>query len=510
MAEKKIKSALISVFNKDGLEDIIKLLIEQNVKIYSTGGTQKFIESQGGKVHRVEDLTSYPSILDGRVKTLHPKIFGGILARRADDHLSQLEKYEIPEIDLVVVDLYPFEKTVKNTTDEEAIIEKIDIGGIALIRGAAKNFGDVVVIPSQEEYSDLHRILNEQNGTSSLSERKELARKAFKVSSNYDTAIFSYFDDNTDIEEPLFKKSIHSSQILRYGENPHQQGIYFGEMDSMFEKLCGKELSYNNLVDVDAAVGLMAEFKDDQPTFAVLKHTNPCGLATRPTVLEAWKDALAGDPVSAFGGILICNNAIDLATAEEINKLFYEVLIAPEFTSEAYELLSAKKKRVLMKIKHYNMGAKTFKSLLNGVIVQDSDTKTESDIDLECKTVRQPSDQEIADLIFANKCVKHLKSNTIVLARNNQLLGMGCGQTSRVDACRQAIAKAKNFGFELENAAMASDAFFPFPDCVEIAHKEGIKAVIQPGGSIKDNLSIDYCNENGVTMVFTGVRHFKH
>jgi len=510
MANKKIKSALISVFHKDGLEDIVKLLIEQEVKIFSTGGTQKFIESQGGEVHRVEDLTSYPSILDGRVKTLHPKVFGGILARREEDHQSQLAKYDIPEIDLVVVDLYPFEDTVKSTSDEEAIIEKIDIGGIALIRGAAKNFGDVVVIPSQDEYGDLHRILVDQVGSSSLEDRKALARKAFKVSSNYDTAIFNYFDEATEIDEPTFKQSIHKSKVLRYGENPHQQGIYFGEMESMFQKLTGKELSYNNLVDIDAAVGIMAEFKDEDPTFAVLKHTNPCGLATRPTVLEAWKDALAGDPVSAFGGILITNTTVDLATAQEIHKLFYEVLVAPDFDDDAYELLSSKKKRVLLKINHFNTHKKTFKSLLNGVIVQDTDQSMESAADLTPATNRKPTEQEVADLVFANKCVKHLKSNTIVLARNGQLLGMGCGQTSRVDATNQAIAKAINFGFKLEGAAMASDAFFPFPDCVEIAHEAGIKAVLQPGGSIKDNLSVDYCNEHDIAMVFTGVRHFKH
>jgi len=510
MSDRKIKSALISVFHKDGLEDIVKLLISQGVKIYSTGGTQKFIESQGGTVHRVEDLTSYPSILDGRVKTLHPKVFGGILARREEDHQSQLEKYEIPEIDLVVVDLYPFEETVKSTTDEAAIIEKIDIGGIALIRGAAKNFGDVVVIPSQAEYGDLHRILADKAGVSTLAERKDLARRAFKVSSHYDTAIFQYFDGGAEASEPSFKQSLHQSQVLRYGENPHQQGIFFGEMDSMFEKLCGKELSFNNLVDVDAAVAIMAEFQDDEPTFAVLKHTNPCGVATRGTVREAWHAALAADPVSAFGGILICNTTVDLATAEEINKLFYEVLIARDFTDEAHELLSAKKKRVLLKIKHFNAQPKAFKSLLNGVIVQDADQKTETAVDLTNATKREPSEQEVADLLFANKCVKHLKSNTIVLARGGQLLGMGCGQTSRVDACRQAIAKAKSFGFELEGAVMASDAFFPFPDCVEIAHEAGITAVIQPGGSIKDNLSIEYCNANDIAMVMTGVRHFKH
>jgi len=510
MAERKIKSALISVFHKDGLEDIVKTLIAQDVTIYSTGGTQKFIEGLGGKVERVEDLTTYPSILDGRVKTLHPKVFGGILARREEDHLSQLDKYEIPQIDLVVVDLYPFEQTVASTNDQATIIEKIDIGGIALIRGAAKNFGDVVVIPSQDEYGDLERILSEQGGSSSLEDRQALARKAFKVSSNYDTAIHNYFDSLEEETEPAFKQSIHLGKTLRYGENPHQQGIFFGEMDAMFEKIGGKELSFNNLVDVDAAVNLMAEFEHDAPTFAVLKHTNPCGIATRPTVLEAWKDALAGDPVSAFGGILICNSKVDLATAEEINKLFYEVLIAPDFDQEAMDLLGTKKKRILLKIKHFHVNDKSFKSLLNGVIQQDTDKKTDAEASMKPATKRKPTDQELKDLLFASKCAKHLKSNTIVLARNGQLLGMGCGQTSRVDACNQAIAKAKNFGFDLEGAAMASDAFFPFPDCVEIAHKAGIRAVIQPGGSIKDQLSIDYCDANDIAMVFTGTRHFKH
>ncbi|MEM9546656.1 MAG: bifunctional phosphoribosylaminoimidazolecarboxamide formyltransferase/IMP cyclohydrolase [Bacteroidota bacterium] len=510
MADKKIKSALISVFHKDGLEQIVKTLIDQEVIIYSTGGTQKFIESLGGKVERVEDLTTYPSILDGRVKTLHPKVFGGILARREENHLSQLEKYEIPEIDLVVVDLYPFEQTVASTSDQAAIIEKIDIGGIALIRGAAKNFGDVVVIPSQDEYGDLERILTDQNGTSTIDDRRRLARKAFKVSSNYDTAIFNYFDSLETEKEAAFKQSIHQGQALRYGENPHQQGIFFGKLDEMFEKIGGKELSYNNLVDVDAAVNLMAEFKDDDPTFAVLKHTNPCGIATRDTVLKAWKNALAGDPVSAFGGILICNSTIDLATAEEINTLFYEVLIAPDFDQDALDLLSTKKKRILLKIKHFHVNDISFKSLLNGVIQQDTDKSTQTIEDLESKTNRIPSNKELEDLIFANKCVKHLKSNTIVLAKDNQLLGMGCGQTSRVDACNQAIAKARNFGFDLEGSVMASDAFFPFPDCVEIAHKAGITAVVQPGGSIKDKLSVEYCDENNLAMVFTGVRHFKH
>ncbi len=508
MADKKIKSALISVFHKDGLDDIVKKLHELDVVIYSTGGTQKFIESLGIPVERVEDLTSYPSILDGRVKTLHPKVFGGILARREEDHQAQLNQYEIPELDLVIVDLYPFEETVKSTTDESTIIEKIDIGGISLIRAAAKNFNDVVVIPSKENYEGFLQLLNEKRGITSKEERKAFALDAFKISSHYDTAIFEYFLDHKPTAS--FKKSFLGGKTLRYGENPHQQGVYYGELDAMFNILGGKELSFNNLVDVDAAVALMREFKDDAPTFAVLKHTNACGVATRPTVLEAWHAALAGDPISAFGGILICNSEIDLATAEEINKLFYEVLIAPSFSEEAKSLLMKKSKRILLELRHYGIQDKSFKSLLNGVIEQDTDLKGETIEHFEAKTNRKPTDQELKDLVFANKLVKHLKSNTIVLARDNQLLGMGCGQTSRVDACKQAIAKAKNFGFELENAAMASDAFFPFPDCVEIAHQAGITSVVQPGGSIKDQLSIDYCNENDLAMVFTGTRHFKH
>ncbi len=508
MASRKIKSALISVFHKDGLDEIVKLLDQHDVTIYSTGGTQKFIESHGVKVERVEDLTSYPSILDGRVKTLHPKVFGGILARRDEDHLGQLAKYDMPEIDLVIVDLYPFEDTVKSTDDEEAIIEKIDIGGIALIRGAAKNFNDVVIVPSKNEYPLIQKILAEQNAESTLADRKELARRAFKVSSHYDTAIFNYFDRESD--DVSFKHSLMDSQVLRYGENPHQQGIFFGELDAMFEKISGKELSYNNLVDVDAAVNVMSEFVGSDPTFAVLKHTNTCGIATRPTVLEAWHAALAGDPVSAFGGILISNTTIDLATAEEINKLFYEVVIAPDFDQEAIDLLTKKKKRVLMKINRWHVSDKSFKSILNGVIQQDTDKSMESSDKMECVTEAQATAQQLSDLEFANKCVKHLKSNTIVLVRDNQLLGMGCGQTSRVDALRQAIAKAQAFGFDLDGCVMASDAFFPFPDCVEIAHDAGIAAVVQPGGSIKDKLSIDYCNSKSMPMMMTGVRHFKH
>lgn len=505
---KKIKSALISVYHKDGLEQIIEAFKKNNVTIYSTGGTQSFIEGEGAAVEAVEDLTTYPSILDGRVKTLHPKVFGGILARREDDHLQQLDQYEIPEIDCVIVDLYPFEETVKNTSDESSIIEKIDIGGISLIRAAAKNFKDVVVVPSMGDYEYFESLLEKNGAATTLEERKELARRAFKVSSNYDVAIFNYF--NTNSEEPTFKQSIHQSEVLRYGENPHQKGVYFGELREMFDVLGGKALSYNNLVDVDAAVNLMSEFKDDEPTFAVLKHTNPCGVATRPSVLDAWKAALAGDPVSAFGGILITNSTIDLETAEEINKIFYEVLIAPSYTDDALELLMKKKKRIILRIKDFYVHKKTFKSILNGVIMQDTDLKHVKDLDFETKTKLQPTAQQLKDLAFANKCVKHLKSNTIVLASGSQLLGMGCGQTSRVDACKQAITKAKAFGFDLEGAVLASDAFFPFSDTVEIAGEAGIKAVIQPGGSIKDQDSIDACDKLGIAMVFTGTRHFKH
>lgn len=510
MSEKKrIKSALISVYHKDGLDEIAALLKDSDIKVYSTGGTEKFLIEQGVTVHKVETLTGYPSILDGRVKTLHPKVFGGILARRDEDHLSQLEQYEIPEIDLVVVDLYPFEETVASTDDEKAIIEKIDIGGIALIRAAAKNFNDTVIIPSKAQYGTLLEILKD-DFQSDRQTRMGLAKDAFNVSSHYDTAIFKYFLEQSEDDTPTFKHSINQSETLRYGENPHQQGFFYGNLSQQFEKLSGKALSFNNLVDVDAAVALMAEFKDEAPAFAVLKHTNACGVAVRSTVLDAWTAALAGDPVSAFGGILISNTTIDLATAEEINKIFYEVLIAPDFSQDAIDLLTQKKKRVLMKIKHWEVQAKSFKTILNGVVSQETDLKEMVEADLQYVTNLKPTTEQLADLKFANKCVKHLKSNTIVLVRDNQLLGMGCGQTSRVDACNQAIDKAGRMGFELEGAVMASDAFFPFPDCVEIAHKAGIKAVIQPGGSIKDNLSIDYCNANELPMVFTGTRHFKH
>ena len=505
---KKISSVLISVYHKQSLKPIIELLIEHKVTIYSTGGTQTYIENLGGKVKAVENLTGYPSILDGRVKTLHPKVFGGILARREDNHRNQLNEYDIPEIDLVIVDLYPFEETVKNTNEEQAIIEKIDIGGISLIRAAAKNYTDVVVVPSQNEYGVLEKLLSEQGAQSDLQQRKWFAAQAFAISSHYDTAIFNYFDQDQSLE--LFKASFDQGAVLRYGENPHQKGIFYGDLTEVFDTLGGKPISYNNLVDIDAAIMLMREFRDDNPTFAVLKHTNPCGIATRATVLDAWKAALAGDPISAFGGILICNQPVDVETATEINQLFYEVLIAPDYDVDALKLLSKKKKRILLRLKAYPTANQQYKSLLSGVIQQDIDLVTESREQLEVVTQTQPSEKEIEDMIFGIRCAKHLKSNTIALVKNKQLVGMGCGQTSRVDALKQGIIKARAMGFELEGAIMASDAFFPFPDCVEIADQAGITAVVQPGGSIKDQLSIDYCNDHNLSMALTGIRHFKH
>ena len=505
---KKITSALISVFDKSGLEPIIKALHAQNVTIYSTGGTQSFIESLDVPVQRVEDLTSYPSILGGRVKTLHPKIFGGILNRRdLHEDQAQIAEYEIPEIDLVIVDLYPFEATVASGAEEAEIIEKIDIGGISLIRAAAKNFKDVVIIPSQSQYAEFLEILENGNGYTTLEQRKSFSRDAFNVSSHYDTHIFNYFNQG---EKELFKQSIQQSQILRYGENPHQKGIFHGDLDAMFDKLHGKELSYNNLLDVDAAVNLMSEFKNEAPTFAILKHNNPCGLAIRPTLKEAYVATLASDPVSAFGGILIANTTIDMATATEINELFCEVVIAPSFDADALELLKSKKNRIILVQKEVELPKRQFRTILNGVLEQDKDLITETKENLESRTKLTPSESEINDLLFANKIVKHVKSNTIVLAKDNQLLACGTGQTSRVDALSQAIHKAQSFGFDLKGAVMSSDAFFPFPDCVEIADKAGITSVIQPGGSIKDELSINYCDEHQMSMVFTGNRHFKH
>lgn len=508
MSLKKIKSALISVYYKDQLESIVELLNNHGVTIYSTGGTQSFIESLGGKVIPVESLTGYPSILDGRVKTLHPKIFGGILAIREDNHLDQLKTYDIPEIDLVVVDLYPFEETVLSGASQEEIIEKIDIGGISLIRAAAKNFQDVVIVASKSDYKNLANILKEKNCGTELDDRKALARNAFQVTSSYDTAIFNYF--NSSNNQSNFSISIQNKQALRYGENPHQNAVFYGELEAKFHKFAGKDLSYNNLLDVDAAVNLIHDFQNEPPTFAILKHNNSCGLATRNTLKEAWDAALAGDPVSAFGGVFITNQKIDLATAESINPLFYEVLIAPEFDDSALDLLKTKKQRILLKQLDFTIRSKSFKSLLNGVIEQDTDFKIVTKEDLKFVTNLKPTESEIEDLLFANKCVKHLKSNGIALVKNKQLIGMGCGQTSRVDALKQAIIKAQSFGFDLNGAVMASEAFFPFPDCVEIAKQVGISAVIQPGGSIKDQDSIDYCNENELSMVLTGIRHFKH
>jgi phosphoribosylaminoimidazolecarboxamide formyltransferase/IMP cyclohydrolase len=505
---KKIKAALISVFDKSGLAPIIEELHKNGVVIYSTGGTQSFIEEMNIPVERVEDLTSYPSILGGRVKTLHPKVFGGILNRRdLSEDQAQIAEYEIPEIDLVIVDLYPFEATVASGATHEAIIEKIDIGGISLIRAAAKNYNDVVIIPSQAQYAPFLDLLVSQNGITTLEQRKRFSRDAFNTSSHYDTQIFAYFNGDQD---GVFKKSIEGVHSLRYGENPHQKGLFYGDLDAMFQKLHGKELSYNNLLDVDAAVNLMEEFKNEEPTFAILKHNNACGLATRTTLKDAYIAALAGDSVSAFGGILISNRRIDKETAELVNELFCEVVIAPGFDQSALELLMSKKNRILLLQKDVKLPSKQFRTILNGVLEQDKDLLTEDQDSLEPKTNKTPSTLEVEDLLFANKLVKHTKSNTIVLAKNRQLLASGTGQTSRVDALRQAIHKARSFDFDLTGAVMASDAFFPFPDCVEIAHEAGITAVIQPGGSVKDQLSIDYCNSKDIAMVFTGNRHFKH
>jgi phosphoribosylaminoimidazolecarboxamide formyltransferase/IMP cyclohydrolase len=505
---KKITSALISVFDKSGLEPIVKTLHENGVVIYSTGGTQEFIESIQIPVIRVEDLTSYPSILGGRVKTLHPKVFGGILNRRdlAEDQ-AHIKEFEIPSIDLVIVDLYPFEKTLASGASHEDIIEKIDIGGISLIRAAAKNYNDVVIIPSQDQYASFLEIIASNNCETNIEQRTRFAQDAFHVSSNYDMHIFNYFQGD---KKEIFKQSVSPAHILRYGENPHQSGTFYGDLDQMFDKIHGKELSYNNLLDVDAAVNLIDEFKNDDPTFAILKHNNACGIATRPTIKEAYEIALAADPLSAFGGILISNTQIDLATATLINELFCEVVIAPSYDSEAVELLKSKKNRVILIRKAVELPQKQFRTVLNGVLEQDKDKITETSKDLTTVTLTSPTEQETNDLIFANKLVKHTKSNTIILAKNNTLLASGTGQTSRVDALQQAIHKAQTFGFDLNGSVMASDAFFPFPDCVEIAHLAGISAVIQPGGSIKDPLSIDYCNANKIAMVFTGNRHFKH
>jgi len=506
---KTIKSALISVFSKEGLEPIVKQLNSQGVTIYSTGGTEKFIKDLGINVVPVEDVTSYPSILGGRVKTLHPKVFGGILNRQNNESdVAEMQEFTIPQIDLVIVDLYPFEKTVASGASNADIIEKIDIGGISLIRAAAKNYADVVCVSSVEDYSEFLELLKSKNGTTSEEDRKRFASKAFNVSSHYDSAIFNYFNKNH--EEAVLKISETKGQVLRYGENPHQKGFFFGDFDAMFTKLHGKELSYNNLLDVDAAVNLMNEFKGEAPTFAILKHNNACGFAQRNTVHQAYVDALAGDPVSAFGGILISNVEIDKSTAEEIHDLFCEVVIAPSFSKEAQTILEGKKNRILLVQHDIELPKTTVRTCLNGALVQERDNITDAIEHLSNATNNKPTQNELEDLIFASKICKHTKSNTIVLAKNKQLCASGTGQTSRVDALNQAIHKAQSFNFDLKGAVMASDAFFPFPDCVEIAKNAGITAVIQPGGSIKDQLSIDYCNENNVAMVFTGTRHFKH
>ena len=503
----QIKSALISVFDKNGLEPIVKKLYSLGVIIYSTGGTESFLKKLNIPVIKVENITSYPSILGGRVKTLHPKVFGGILNRSENKNdLADITKYDIPNIDLVIVDLYPFEKTVTFGESEENIIEKIDIGGISLIRAAAKNFKDVMCVSSKDDYDYFLSELTENSGKIHESLRREFAAKAFNISSHYDTAIFNYFNSGIDV----YKSSFQNGQSLRYGENPHQKGVFYGDFNSFFTQKNGKELSYNNFLDIDAAVNLMNEFAEDLPTFAILKHNNACGLSTRNSLLEAYKHALAGDPVSAFGGVLISNKTINLSTAEEINKLFCEVVIAPSYDKKALKLLSSKKNRIILTKKNTKLSNDSVRTCLNGILHQDKDNITDSESNFKTCTVKHPSEKEIQDLIFASKICKHTKSNTIVLVKDKQLISSGTGQTSRVDALKQAIDKSTNFSFDLNGSVMASDAFFPFPDCVEIAHKQGISSVIQPGGSIKDDLSINYCNTNNLSMVLTGIRHFKH
>lgn len=503
---RKIGSALVSVYHKDGLEEIIRSLHLYGVKVYSTGGTYDFITGLGIPAITVESVTGFPSIFGGRVKTLHPKVFGGILFRREDaDDPAQAENYGIPPIDLVIVDLYPFEETVARTDDEAAIIEKIDIGGISLIRAAAKNHRDVLIVASSAQYAALAHLLEEKKGFTDLDDRRRFAGLAFEVSSHYDTAIFQYFNPD---DRSAFKKSIRHPHPLRYGENPHQQGVFYGKLEEVFTQLHGKELSYNNLGDLEAAIALISEF--DEPTFAILKHNNACGCASRPSLPEAWKAALAGDPLSAFGGVLIANREIDEVTAAEIDKLFFEVLLAPAFKKSALETLQGKKNRILLQQGSYRFPSRQFRSMLNGVIEQDKDLGAETPGDFRPVTGKSPTERETGDLMFANKLVKHTRSNAIVLVKDKQLIGSGAGQTSRVDALRQAIGKAQEFGFALQGAVMASDAFFPFADSVEIAHKAGITAIIQPGGSVRDQDSIDYCRKHGIAMVFTGVRHFKH
>ena len=504
---KKIRTALISVFYKDGIDTIVTLLRQNGVQIYSTGGTYDYIKRINESVKTVESLTGYPSILGGRVKTLHPKVFGGILGRtQLESDQKEMQDYEIPAFDLVIVDLYPFEETVATTDDHSRIIEKIDIGGISLIRAGAKNFNDVVIVPSRKYYGELIQLLENQNGETSLDDRRRFATYAFGVSSHYDSAIYNWFAK--DDENKQLRVCEEEGTPLRYGENPHQKGTFFGDLNGMFEKLHGKELSYNNLLDLDAGLNLIREF--DEPTFAILKHNNPCGTACRNTVKEAYLDALAGDPVSAYGGVLVCNRPIDLDAAQDINKLFIEVIVAPDYEEGVLDILFSKKNRVILKLKVDQYNAQIVKTALNGYLVQDRDLHTETADDFKIITVKAPTDTEIEDMIFANKIVKHSRSNAIVLAKGKQLCASGIGQTSRVDALRQAIEKAKSFNLDLNGAVLASDAFFPFKDCVELAHEAGITAIVQPGGSVRDQESIDCCNENGISMVFTGYRHFRH
>ena len=508
---KPIRTALVSVYHKDGLDEILRKLHADGVKFRSTGGTRAFIESLGMPCEAVEDLTGYPSILGGRVKTLHPKVFGGILTRRDNEgDREQIAQYEIPAIDLVIVDLYPFEATVASGAPLEDIIEKIDIGGISLIRAAAKNYKDVVIVASKQQYPILAGMLDAHGATSTSEERLLLAKEAFGVSSHYDSAIFNYFDKTAcaPAAPSGLRLAIDGSKPMRYGENPHQEGFFFGDFAAMFDQLHGKDISYNNLLDIDAAVSLIEEFEDT--TVAVLKHNNACGLASRGTLLDAWRDALAGDPVSAFGGVIITNREVDAATAEEINKIFFEVIIAPGYSDDALAILEQKKNRIILVQKEGLKSTHSVRTILNGALMQQRDTKIETPEDLKLVSDDKLTDEQIADMLFANKIVKHSKSNAIVLAHNRMLLGSGVGQTSRVDALRHAIDKAKSFDLDLSGSTMASDAFFPFADCVEIAHNAGVTSVIQPGGSIRDTDSVDYCKANGITMVMTGFRHFKH
>ena len=507
MDNRTLKRALISVYHKDGIEPIARKLISLGVELLSTGGTYDFLKGLALPVTAVEDVTGYPSILGGRVKTLHPKIFGGILSRRENKKdCEQIIEFEIPSIDLVIVDLYPFEEYVASNSPHDEIVEKIDIGGISLIRAAAKNYKDVIIVASKEQYPALQAILEKGNGSSTIEERRFFATQAFNVSSHYDTAIFKYFNREEAVD--AFKESILVSKTLRYGENPHQKALYFGNEGSLPEQLWGKEISYNNLLDIEAAIELIGDF--EETTVAILKHNNACGCASNDNLTDAWKTALAADPVSAYGGIIISNKQIDSATAAEMNKLFFEVVIAPGYEPEALAILKEKKNRIILVNNGEKRTETKFRSLLGGALMQQRDSAVENELSLTPVTKTAPSSKEVEDLLFANKLVKHSKSNTIILARDKSLLASGVGQTSRVDALRQAITKAESFGFTCAGSVMASDAFFPFADCVEIAHKAGVTSVIQPGGSVRDSESTDYCNNNGLSMVTTGIRHFKH